>query len=197
MAVYASENGGERTFAADAACKHLLEHAPQKPEHWLLEANNSGDKKATFQALAGVRGKRVSAEAILPDKLCRRYFRVSAAEMAAGWNLASTGAVAGGAVGTQGNYANALAGLYLACGQDVACVAEAAVGVTLGLIGGITFTGSIVAWGKLAEICAAVALAGEVALCGAIVGGGFAQAHAAFGRRKASGSSAGEPAQRG
>jgi len=208
------------TFAAEAICRHLLDHAPTAPVQWLVEGNHSGDKKATFESLTGVRGKRVSAEALVPDKLCRRYFRVGAAEMEAGWNMAATGATAGGAVGVQGNYANALTGLFLACGQDVACVAEAAVGITrarldasgdlqlsvtlpnviVGTVGGGTYLptareclalldceGSGKAR-KLAEICAAVALAGELALLGAVVGGGFARAHAAFGRRPASGS---------
>ena len=40
------------------------------------------------------------------------------------------GGVLSGTMGVQGHYANGLAALYLACGQDVACVAESAVGVT-------------------------------------------------------------------
>ena len=35
-----------------------------------------------------------------------------------------------GSIGVQGHYANGLAALFIACGQDAACVAEAAVGVT-------------------------------------------------------------------
>jgi len=35
-----------------------------------------------------------------------------------------------GSIGVQGHFANGLAALFLACGQDAACVAEAAVGVT-------------------------------------------------------------------
>ena len=35
---------------------------------------------------------------------------------------------------------------------------------------------------RFAEICAAVVLAGEVALCGALAGGSFAHAHASMGR---------------
>jgi hydroxymethylglutaryl-CoA reductase (NADPH) len=34
-----------------------------------------------------------------------------------------------GTLGVQGHFANGLAALYLACGQDVACVAESAVGI--------------------------------------------------------------------
>ena len=44
--------------------------------------------------------------------------------------LAATGGVLSGTIGVQGHYANGLAALYIACGQDVACVAESAVGVT-------------------------------------------------------------------
>jgi hydroxymethylglutaryl-CoA reductase (NADPH) len=40
------------------------------------------------------------------------------------------GGVLSGTMGLHGHYANGLAALYLACGQDVACVAESAVGVT-------------------------------------------------------------------
>ena len=41
------------TFAADAICKAILSRTPIQPKHWFLEANFSGDKKATSrQALA-------------------------------------------------------------------------------------------------------------------------------------------------
>jgi hydroxymethylglutaryl-CoA reductase (NADPH) len=38
--------------------------------------------------------------------------------------------VLSGTIGVQGHYANGLAALFIACGQDAACVSEAAVGVT-------------------------------------------------------------------
>jgi hydroxymethylglutaryl-CoA reductase (NADPH) len=47
------------------------------------------------------------------------YYRVSA-----------IGGVMSGCIGLQGHYANGLAAVYIACGQDAACVAESAVGVT-------------------------------------------------------------------
>lgn len=46
------------------------------------------------------------------------------------WLLGAMGGVLSGTIGVQGHYANGLAALFIACGQDVACVAEAAVGVT-------------------------------------------------------------------
>ena len=35
-----------------------------------------------------------------------------------------------GSTGIQGHYANALAALFIATGQDAACVSEAAIGIT-------------------------------------------------------------------
>jgi hydroxymethylglutaryl-CoA reductase (NADPH) len=50
--------------------------------------------------------------------------------MADYWRVSAVGGVMSGTIGVQGHYANGLAALFLACGQDVACVAESAVGVT-------------------------------------------------------------------
>jgi hydroxymethylglutaryl-CoA reductase (NADPH) len=44
--------------------------------------------------------------------------------------MSAIGGVLTGTLGVHGHYANGLAALYIACGQDAACVAESAVGVT-------------------------------------------------------------------
>jgi hydroxymethylglutaryl-CoA reductase (NADPH) len=197
------------TAAAQAACGFVVENTPVAPEYWLLESNLSGDKKASHLALQNVRGRRATAFAVVPDKLCRRYFRCNAAAMARSWATATEGAHLSGTIGCQGNVANALAGLFIACGQDVACVAEASVALTrarvaesgdllvsttlpnliVGTVGGGTRLPTAreclamlrcagAGHGdKLAEICAAVALCGEIALMGAMSGGSFADAH--------------------
>lgn len=46
------------------------------------------------------------------------------------WRMSVIGGTLSGTIGVQGHYANGLAALYIACGQDAACVAESAVGVT-------------------------------------------------------------------
>ena len=48
------------------------------------------------------------------------------------------GGVQSGTMGAQGHYANGLAALYIACGQDAACVAESAVGITRFEVLGVT-----------------------------------------------------------
>jgi hydroxymethylglutaryl-CoA reductase (NADPH) len=117
-----------------------------------------------------------------------------------------------------GHVANGLAALFIACGQDVACVSEASVGVTRmevtengGLWVGIDLPNLIVGSvgggtrmptareclgilgcdgpgraSRLAEVAAALALAGEISLVGALCAGDFAKAHATYGRPPAS-----------
>ena len=203
------------TLATQAICRELLPRMDTPPTSWLVESVLSGDKRASAQAFLGARGRNASAEVVIPDRTIGRYWRANAAAMARCWNQATVGAAQTGAVGLQGNVANALAALFICCGQDVACVSEATtsvsrfevdergdlyVSVTLpnlivGTVGGGTFLPtareSLALLGctgpgsaaKFAEICAVVALAGELAVVGAMASGAFADAHASGGRK--------------
>lgn len=118
------------TIATDAALRWVLENAPVKPHTAFIEANFSGDKKASAQSLQGVRGKKVTAEVTLPAALVRDGLHTSAERMVEYGRIATIGGAMSGTIGIQGHYANGLAALFIACGQDAACVAEAAVGNT-------------------------------------------------------------------
>jgi hydroxymethylglutaryl-CoA reductase (NADPH) len=118
------------TFASAAVCKSVLEHTPVKPAYWFLEANFSGDKKASAKSMTDVRGKRVVAEIVVPRQLVREQLHTSSKCMVDYWYAGAIGGVMSGTTGIQGHFANGLAALYLACGQDIACVAESAVGIT-------------------------------------------------------------------
>jgi len=118
------------TVATDAICRHAVARASTKPATWVLEANMSGDKKASMAAFLHARGKKVVAEATLDRHLLRRILHVDAETMHRFWQLSMMGAVQSGTIGVQGHCANALAALFIACGQDAACVAEASVGLT-------------------------------------------------------------------
>jgi hydroxymethylglutaryl-CoA reductase (NADPH) len=118
------------TLATEAICRDLLEKAPVKPRHFFLEANLSGDKKASMLAFTFARGKKVVAEATIPPKLLRKYLRAEPADLVRYWQVAIMGGIQSGSIGVHGHYANALAALFIACGQDVACVSEAATGLT-------------------------------------------------------------------
>jgi len=118
------------TFATQAICKWIASHAPIKPTTMFVEANMSGDKKACAQSFLLTRGRKVTAEAIVPKELVERSLRTTPARMAEYWRMSAVGGILSGCLGIQGHFANGLAALFIACGQDAACVAESAVGTT-------------------------------------------------------------------
>ena len=197
------------TIANDAVCRHIAENAPVRPRFWFIEANLSSDKKASFQTLITVRGKRVGADVAIPASLVEQRLHTTAKRMVEYWVMSATGAVLSGTVGVHGHYANCIAALYIACGQDAACVAESALGMSrleltdngdlyasvtlpnimVGTVGGGTTLPSAQASLEilglagagnaraLAEVCAALCLAGELSISGAISAGHFSAAH--------------------
>jgi hydroxymethylglutaryl-CoA reductase (NADPH) len=202
------------TIATHALCRYILERSPVAVHYHFIESNHSGDKKASARSLFTVRGRRVSAEVTLPAELVRSSLHTDVKRMTDFWRTAMIGGVLSGTIGVQGHYANGLAALFIACGQDVACVAEAAVGITrleqvsngdlyaavtlpnliVGTVGGGTALPSPHACLELlgvagpggapalAEICAGLALAGELSLIGAFCADDFAAAHQRFAR---------------
>jgi hydroxymethylglutaryl-CoA reductase (NADPH) len=197
------------TIATQAVCEYIMAHATVRPESFYVEANLSGDKKATAHSFVTVRGKKVSAEVTLPADLVASRLRTTPKELERYWKMSAIGAIQSGSIGVQGHFANALAALYIACGQDPACVAESAVGVTrfevkdngdlyaavtlpsivVGTVGGGTALPSqraclemmgLAGQGKaqaLAEVCGALALAGELSITAALCSGDFTRAH--------------------
>src|SRR5215469_3911653 len=118
------------TIATQAVCEHIMQNASVRPQSYFVEANLSGDKKATAHSFVTVRGKKVSAEVTLPADLVRTRLHTTPRELERYWKMSAIGAIQSGSIGVHGHFANALAALYIACGQDPACVAESAVGVT-------------------------------------------------------------------
>ncbi len=197
------------TIATEAACALIMERTPVKPKYFFVEANMSGDKKASAQSFLSVRGKKVTAEAVLTAELVEQTLHTTPGRMCDYWRMSAMGGVLSGTIGVQGHYANGLAALYIACGQDAACIAESAVGVTrfevrtdgalyasvtlpnlmVGTVGGGTALPSQRACLELmglqgdgraralAEVCAGVALAGELSIIGALAAGEFTRAH--------------------
>src|SRR5439155_16990161 len=156
------------TFCTSAICDGSLATTPIRPVSWFLEANMSGDKKATVLSFLHTRGRHVMAEVTLPRKLVERGLHTTPERMSEYWRMSFVGGSQTGSIGVSGHVANGIAALFLACGQDLACVSECSIQ-----------DGEQAA--KLAEICAAVALAGEISIVGAICAGDFARAHERLG----------------
>ena len=197
------------TIATQAVCDYIMENAAIRPKCFFVEANLSGDKKASAHSFITVRGRKVSAEVTLPAGLVATSLHTTPRDMDRYWKMSAIGAIQSGSIGVQGHFANALAALYIACGQDPACVAESAVGVTrfdvtetgdlyasvtlpsivVGTVGGGTALPSQRACldimglagpgcaQALAEVCGAVALAGEISIASALCSGDFTRAH--------------------
>lgn len=118
------------TFASQAVCEYILDNCPVEPEHWFLESNYSGDKKATVLSFTSVRGRKVSAEITLKKEVVLNTLKTTPELMFKYWQTSFMGASKSGAIGAQGHFSNGLAAIFIACGQDVACVSEASVGIT-------------------------------------------------------------------
>lgn len=203
------------TIATNAVFEFILANTPVEPEYAFLDGNLSGDKKANSQTLRSVRGKKVTAEAHIPAKLIQKYLHTTPEKMMQFGLMTTVGGALSGTIGINAHYANALAAFYIACGQDAACVAESAIGMTrmevdrngdlyasvtlpnlmVGSVGGGTGLPSqkaclelmgLYGQGKsqaLAEVCAALCLAGELSIVGAFCAGHFSRAHHKLARK--------------
>jgi hydroxymethylglutaryl-CoA reductase (NADPH) len=118
------------TFCTDEVCSYILAQAPVKPLSWYIESNYSGDKKATAFAFSHVRGRKVTAEAVLSAEVVKQVLHTTPEALIDLWQTGTLAAIQSGAIGAQGHFANGLAALFIATGQDAACVAEAAVGIS-------------------------------------------------------------------
>jgi len=118
------------TFCTEAVCRYIIQHTPVKPQYWFIESNYSGDKKATAVSFTNVRGKKVTAEVVVKRDIAKKILFAEPKEIYQYWLSSSVSAVQSVSIGIQGHFANALAAIFMACGQDVACVSEAYVGIT-------------------------------------------------------------------
>ena len=118
------------TIATNEVFNYICAHSPIQVQEAFLDGNLSGDKKPNTCTLRHVRGKKVSAEINLSKKLVEKYLHTTPEKMVKFGQMTTTGAAISGGIGVNAHYANALAALYTACGQDIACVAESAIGIT-------------------------------------------------------------------
>lgn len=118
------------TICTNQICLWLVENSPTKPVIWFIESNYSGDKKAAAVSFGHVRGRKVSSEIHLKKEVVEKILRCKPEDMVQYWQSSTIGVIQSGSIGAQGHVANGLTALFIATGQDVACVSEAAVGIT-------------------------------------------------------------------
>jgi hydroxymethylglutaryl-CoA reductase (NADPH) len=127
-------------FTADAQGMNMIVKATERACQWIVSNTHarhfyifsglSAEKRASGSLLAGGKGKKVVAGALLSSALIRQYLHVSPAQLVELWQHTVLGHMQAHTIGYNAHYANGLAALFIACGQDVANIVNAAVGIT-------------------------------------------------------------------
>ncbi len=203
---------GRATFAA---CSWILDQV-DTVRSFYLESNLATDKKHSQINVMRTRGKRVTAEVVIPREVLIENMRVEPESLQYHSSIANVGAFLSGANNNGCHSPNGITAMFIATGQDVANVAESSSGILYSeltpdrdLYLSITIPSLIVAtYGggtglatqreclellgcvgkakvrKLAEIVAAVALAGEISLGAAISSLDWVSSHEKYGRNR-------------
>jgi hydroxymethylglutaryl-CoA reductase (NADPH) len=114
--------------AADRACRWIA--AESGALEYLIFSGAESEKRASGALFAGGKGKRVVAGARIPRRTVRSLLQTTPERLADLWRHTVLGHLQAGALGYNGHIANGLTALFIATGQDVANVANSAVGIT-------------------------------------------------------------------
>jgi hydroxymethylglutaryl-CoA reductase (NADPH) len=113
-------------IAVDQICSHVVRTTGC--ERYYLRCNYSSDKKPAAINLFRSYGKEVAVDFTLPASVVETYLGISAREIVEFIATGRLGAMQAGALGMNAHFANGLAAIFIACGQDVAQVVNASVG---------------------------------------------------------------------
>jgi hydroxymethylglutaryl-CoA reductase (NADPH) len=109
--------------ATQAACNWIVASYPGI-EQYFLESNFATDKKSSQVNMLHTRGKRVVAEATIPDALMRSVMNSSSELMFRARQVSNLGGFMSGVNNNGAHSANGITAMFIATGQDVANVAE-------------------------------------------------------------------------
>ena len=114
--------------ATEQACQEIIRLGLAR--RYYLFSGFCSEKHASGSLLAGGKGKKVTAGALIPNQLVKAYLHVTPHHLLDLWQHTILGHLQANATGYNGHYANGLAAIFIACGQDVANLANSAVGIT-------------------------------------------------------------------
>src|SRR4051794_23307531 len=110
--------------ATAAACAWIVANYEPGIEHFFLESNFATDKKSSQVNMLRTRGKRVVAEALIPNALFESVMRSSSEVMYRARQVSNLGGFMSGVNNNGAHSANGITAMFIATGQDVANVAE-------------------------------------------------------------------------
>jgi hydroxymethylglutaryl-CoA reductase (NADPH) len=114
--------------ATERACGWILSHTGA--QDFLIFSGLSSEKRASGALFAGGKGKSIVAGARISAALLHSYLHITPAQLLDLWQHTVLGHIQAHAAGYNGHFANGLAALFIACGQDVANIVNSAVGIT-------------------------------------------------------------------
>src|SRR5215212_6534722 len=109
--------------ATQEACRWILSQFSQI-EHYFLEGAFATDKKSSQVNMLRTRGKRVIAEAVIPNALIERIMHTTSATLFRARQVNNLGGFMSGVNNNGAHSANGITALFIATGQDAANVAE-------------------------------------------------------------------------
>src|SRR5437763_3403404 len=116
--------GQNLTGKATAAACAWIAGKVDTIDHFFLESNFATDKKSSQVNMLHTRGKRVVAEATIPDELFRNVMRSNVELMFRARQVSTLGGFMAGVNNNGSHSANGITAMFIATGQDVANVAE-------------------------------------------------------------------------
>ena len=179
-----------------------------------LAGNFDIDKKPSWLNSIENRGMKVWAEVTIPATILHSVLKTTAQKMYDVWlSKCMVGSALSGSMGFNAQYANVIAAIFLATGQDLGHVGEGSIGITtaevvsskdlymsvtlpdlmVGIVGGGTGLAtqkealSIISAKtsqEFAEVVGGAVLAGEISLLASLAEGTLAKAHQKLGRGK-------------
>jgi len=112
------------TKATQAACVWIQQTYPQRIERYQLEGSFATDKKTSSVNTLNTRGKKVIAEATIPAEKLKAIMHVSVEQIFEARLASQFGGYLAGVNNNGAHSANGITAIFIACGQDVANVAE-------------------------------------------------------------------------
>jgi hydroxymethylglutaryl-CoA reductase (NADPH) len=116
--------GQNLTGKATQAAAHWIVANYPGIEHYVLEGSMATDKKASHINMLRTRGKRVIAEATIPNEVIQRLTRASTDLLFRARMISQLGGMMAGVNNNGAHSANGITAVFIATGQDVANVAE-------------------------------------------------------------------------
>lgn len=117
--------------ATKAACDWIMSVYPDI-ERYQLEGSFATDKKTSFVNTLHTRGKKVIAEAVIPNQALKEIMHVGAAEVFRARLASQFGGFLAGVNNNGAHSANGITAMFIACGQDAANVAESSAAAVYG-----------------------------------------------------------------